>query len=183
MAGEDAFEKQAAAMAAPPPKKFVPGIRSIVYAFILFLVFGLAAGQVGIWSWVLQHHGNIKRVYDYPSREIMQTGNLLFFSGLLTLVVALGAIVLPLFFSAFLWFCIFVFNIVGAAIFTVHVPFSATSSSTSDPSWARFAGEYKYWVAMEAVSWCLMGLTFILFVAVAADAAMAKNKRHYLLGQ
>ncbi|GAA5945788.1 hypothetical protein JCM10213_002728 [Rhodosporidiobolus nylandii] len=182
MAGDDAFEKQAAAMAAPPPKKWVPSARSFVYAVLLFLLFGLAAGQVGIWSWVLQHHGNIKRVYDYPSREVMQTGNALFAIALVTLLVALGAYVLPLFFQAFLWFCIFVFNIVCGAILTVKIPFSASSSSTSNPNWARFSGEAGYWVGYEALAWTVMGLSLIMFVMVVADAAMAKQKRHYLLG-
>ncbi|TNY24595.1 hypothetical protein DMC30DRAFT_386900 [Rhodotorula diobovata] len=140
MAGEkpDAFAEQQAALNAPPPKKWVPSARAFGYAILLFLLFGVACGQLGIWSYFLQKLGNIRRVEDYPNRETMQTGNMLFATSLMcvsaqafqafqparradllkplrsTILVALGAPFSPLLFLAFLFFVVAVMNIVGA---------------------------------------------------------------------
>ncbi|BGP38838.1 hypothetical protein JCM10450v2_002792 [Rhodotorula kratochvilovae] len=184
MAGDhDAFAEQQAALNAPPPPKWRATARSIAYAVLLFLIFGVACGQMGIWSYFLQSYGNIRRVQDYPNRETMQTGNMLFANSLITIVVALGAPWLPLFFQAFMWFAIFVMDIVGAGILTHQIPFSASSCSTSNANWARFAGDCKSWVAYEALAWTNWALTFLLFCLILADAFSAKHKRHYLLGE
>lgn len=42
-AEKDDFARQAEAMNAPPPPKFVMGLRSIVYGVLVFLLFGLGA--------------------------------------------------------------------------------------------------------------------------------------------
>lgn len=61
MAGENDFEKQAAEMQAPPPPKYSAGLKSTVYIVLLFLIFGLSCGVLGIWSWELQHYGNFRQ--------------------------------------------------------------------------------------------------------------------------
>ncbi|GAA5945567.1 hypothetical protein JCM3775_002635 [Rhodotorula graminis] len=204
---KDAFAEQQAQMNAPPPPKWRPSLRSFAYALGLFLLFGIGAsfvrvlrvwhavvqdvrdqacGQLGIWSWALQKYGNIRRVEDYPNAETMQTGNMLFATSLITILVTLGAPFLPLLFLAFLLFAVFVMNIVGAGILTHQIPFEAGSCSTSNANWARFLPDCKKWVAYEALAWTAFALAFVLFCAVLADVfAFAKkrqHKRHYLLG-
>jgi hypothetical protein len=61
MAGETDFEKQAAEMAKPPPPKYTAGPRSTAYVVLLFFIFGLSCGVLGIWSYVLQHYGNFRQ--------------------------------------------------------------------------------------------------------------------------
>lgn len=94
-------------------------------------------------------------------------------------------------------------------IFTVHVPFSASSCSTSSAKWSRFTGQCGYYVGLEALAWTLckprrisvslerpdnvgltctraiaaVGLMFVWFVMIIADVFMTKRKRHYLLGK
>ncbi|GAA6034405.1 hypothetical protein JCM8097_002709 [Rhodosporidiobolus ruineniae] len=185
MAGDD-FEKQAAAMAAPPPKKWVPSARSFIYAVLLFLTFACATAQMGLWSWALQTYGNNKKVFNYPSAEVMMTGNELFFNGILTMLVALGAPFLPILFQSFLWFAIWVMDCVSASILTYHMPFTASSCSVSpDSTWLRFVPDCKKWVAFEAMSWTVFALAFVLFVMTLVDFIQGKKReggRHYLLG-
>ncbi|GAA6055954.1 hypothetical protein JCM3770_005615 [Rhodotorula araucariae] len=184
MPDKDAFAEQQAALNAPPPPKWRSTLRSYGYVALLFLIFGIACGQMGIWSWVLQRNGNIRRVEDYPNRETMQTGNMLFATSLITILVALGAPWLPLLFQSFLWFTVFVMNIVGAGILTHQIPFGASSCSTSNANWARFADHCKIWVAYEALAWTNFALAFLLFCLILADVFGAKHrKRHYLLGE
>ncbi|GAA5837173.1 hypothetical protein JCM11251_005276 [Rhodosporidiobolus azoricus] len=179
------FEKQAAAMNAPPPKKYVAGLRSSIYVVALFLIFGLATAEMGIWSYFSQHYGNIRRVNDWPSGYVMRTSNLLFFNSLLSMLLALGAFALPLLFQAFMWFAAMVMWITGAGILTVEMPFSASSCGVgSSQNWIPFLDDCKLWVAFEALAWTLFGLTFVLTVAIVADWFVnhKKAKRHYLLG-
>ncbi|GAA6008529.1 hypothetical protein JCM10207_007144 [Rhodosporidiobolus poonsookiae] len=164
MAGDD-FEKQAAAMAAPPPAKFVMGARSIIYTFILFLIFCLSVTEFGLWSWQLQTLGNLKHIENYPSGYILRTGNLLFFDGIYTMLVAMGAFTLPLFFQAFLWFASAVMFATGSGIFTVEVPFSASNHTTTLANWVAQQPHAKIWVAEYAVGWTLFALTLIMFAA------------------
>ncbi|GAA5900220.1 hypothetical protein JCM6882_002278 [Rhodosporidiobolus microsporus] len=179
------FEKQAAAMNAPPPKKYVAGLRSSVYVIALFFIFGLATAEMGIWADFSQSYGNIKRINDWPSGYVMRTANLAFFNSLFTMLIALGAAVLPLLFQAFLWFCAMVMWITAAGILTVEMPFNASSCGVgSDSNWLPFVDDCKLWVAYEALAWTLFGLTIIMTVAVTADffVNVKKSKRHYLLG-
>ncbi|GAA5911413.1 hypothetical protein JCM8208_005052 [Rhodotorula glutinis] len=183
---KDAFAQQQEAMNAPPPPKWRPSLRSFAYALGLFLLFGVACGQMGIWSWALQKYGNIRRVEDYPNAETMQTGNMLFATSLITILVTLGAPFLPLLFLAFLLFAVFVMNIVGAGILTHQIPFKAGSCSTSNANWARFLPDCKKWVAYEALAWTAFALAYVLFCAILTDvfgfAKKRQHKRHYLLG-
>lgn len=50
------------------PARWVSGLRAFGYAFGSFLVFGLAAGQIGIVSDLFQKYGNL--VDNYPSHMI-----------------------------------------------------------------------------------------------------------------
>lgn len=195
MAGEkpDAFAEQQAALNAPPPKKWVPSARAFGYAILLFLLFGVACGQLGIWSYFLQKLGNIRRVEDYPNRETMQTGNMLFATSLITILVALGAPFSPLLFLAFLFFVVAVMNIVGAGILTDQIPFSTGCSAVSSPSWQPQQDDCKKWVAYEALAWTNFALAWLLLCLLLADVFNSKkkakrdsegaHKRHYLLGQ
>lgn len=92
----------------------------------------------------------------------------------------------------------------------MHVPFSASSCSTSSAKWARFVGSCKYYVGLEALAWTLctcclsrpvipgqrengrliwllfppaVGLMFVWFCLLIADVFMTKRKRHYMLGK
>ncbi|GAA5861373.1 hypothetical protein JCM8547_006110 [Rhodosporidiobolus lusitaniae] len=179
MAGDNDFEKQAAAMAAPPPKKFVPGLKSTVYAVMLFLIFGVACGVLGIWSYVLQHYGNFRHIENYPNRMVMMTGNMLFFNSLFSILLVAGAAVLPLFFQALMWFANFVMWTTGAGIFTRQVPFSAGQCHPANLSanWLNIVNDCKLWVAMMGLSWTLFALTLILFIAVLVDMAGSRSKR------
>merc|ERR1711939_424225 len=170
MAGEkpDAFAEQQAALNAPPPKKWVPSARAFGYAILLFLLFGVACGQLGIWSYFLQKLGNIRRVEDYPNRETMQTGNMLFATSLITILV-------------------------GAGILTDQIPFSTGCSAVSSPSWQPQQDDCKKWVAYEALAWTNFALAWLLLCLLLADVYNSKkkakrdsegaHKRHYLLGQ
>lgn len=50
------------------PARWVTGARAIGYTVASFLVFGLAAGQIGIVSALFQKYGNL--VDNYPSHMI-----------------------------------------------------------------------------------------------------------------
>jgi hypothetical protein len=86
-------------------KKYTPGPRSTAYVVLLFLILGTSSGVLGIWSWELQRAGNFRQfvfflsspssfcidyslcsIENYPSRETMQTGNMLFTTSILYVV-------------------------------------------------------------------------------------------------
>ncbi|GAA5961423.1 hypothetical protein JCM8115_003444 [Rhodotorula mucilaginosa] len=168
---------------AHPPKKFVMGGKSIGYMTLVGLTFGVAAGALGITSYFLQKYGNIFNVQRYPDRYTMHTINLGLFNSIWTILICLGAYALPLIFLAFLVFTALVMWACVGGIFTVHVPFSASSCSTSSAKWARFVGSCKYYVGLEALAWTLFGLMFVWFCLLIADVFMTKRKRHYMLAR
>ncbi|GAA5975473.1 hypothetical protein JCM10908_005172 [Rhodotorula pacifica] len=168
---------------AHPPKKFVKGGKAFGYLTLIALTFGVSAGALGITSYFLQRYGNIYNVDRYPDRYTMHTINLGLFNSIWSILIALGAYALPLIFLAFLVFSALVMWATIGGIFTVHVPFSASSCSTSSAKWSRFVSSCHYYVALEALAWTLFGLMFVWFVMIIADVVMTKRKRHYLLGE
>ncbi|GAA5905325.1 uncharacterized protein JCM6883_006359 [Sporobolomyces salmoneus] len=125
MAGDN-FEEKAAEMNRPV-RKFIPSARAIGYAVCFFIYFGLAAGQVGLTSQQLQKYGNT--VYNYPNAQTKHVVGLLLYSGIASLLMALGSAYLPLFFLAFLLFAHCVIDIVGAGLLNHQLPFNGWSNS------------------------------------------------------
>ncbi|GJN87620.1 hypothetical protein Rhopal_000575-T1 [Rhodotorula paludigena] len=173
-AEKDDFARQAEAMNAPPPPKFVMGLRSIVYGVLVFLLFGLD---------FLQTYGNLFHPENYPSPMYMRTINLNVFNSIFTLLIALCSVVFPLLFTAFLLFASCVMWATAGGILVTRTPFTAGSCNADNANWERFVDDCNMYVANYALSWTLFALTLILLVAIVADVFMTKHKRHYLLGQ
>ncbi|GAA5962826.1 hypothetical protein JCM21900_004100 [Sporobolomyces salmonicolor] len=182
MAGDDNFEKQAAAMAAPPPKKWVNGARTFAYAFVFFLIFGLACGELGITSDQLQKYGNA--VVRYPNSETKHIIGLYLFNSIFTILLCLGGAWLPLYFFSFLIFAASTIWIVGAGILEHQIPWSTSCGNRDSVSapWNRFGDDCHEYIAMEALGWTSWALMLIVAVVVFVDAYKAKEKRHFVFG-
>ncbi|GAA6063252.1 hypothetical protein JCM10212_003615 [Sporobolomyces blumeae] len=183
MSGED-FEEKAAEMNAPH-RKFVPSARSIGYAVAFFIIFGLAAGQVGTTSKMLQKYGNA--VVRYPDAETKHVIGLLLFTGIASLLLALGSPFSPLYFLSFMTFALSVISITGAGILNHEIPFNASCSNTGSVTgnWAGFGSDCKVMVGLEGISWALWAVQFLVAIGLFVDAfthGKKGHKRHYVYG-
>jgi hypothetical protein len=158
-----------------------------------FIWFGLAAGQVGLTSQQLQKYGNT--VYNYPNAQTKHVIGLLLFSGIASLLIALGSPYLPLFFLAFVVFSMLVIDIVGQSRFrdfssdTVTDIFMFIGAGLLNhqlPLGGNFSSDSNIYKGLEGVSWAKFAVGLILFAILIADAVMhskRQQKRHYVYGQ
>ncbi|GAA6012806.1 hypothetical protein JCM11491_002568 [Sporobolomyces phaffii] len=171
MAGDD-FEAKAAEMNRPITK-FETGPRPIAYGVGFFVLFGLAAAQVGLTSQQLQKYGNA--VMYYPNAQTKHVIGLLLFSGIASLLTALGSPYLPLFFLAFVVFAMSVIDIVGAGLINHQLPLAA--------QWSSDSNIYR---GLEGVSWAKWAVGLLLAIALIVDGvthAKKQLKRHYVYGE
>ncbi|GAA5939657.1 uncharacterized protein JCM15063_005247 [Sporobolomyces koalae] len=184
MSGDDFAEK--AAEMQRPIKKFIPGARTIAYGIGFFLLFGLAAGQVGLTSQQLQKYGD--PVVRYPNAQTKHLVGLLLFSGIASLLIALGSPYLPLYFLAFIVFAISVIDITSAGLLHHQLPFGTKCNGNGGNYgvWTGFVSDCKIYTGLEGVSWAKWAVGLIIAVALFADAfthAKKHHKRHYVYGQ
>ncbi|ORY90648.1 hypothetical protein BCR35DRAFT_299197 [Leucosporidium creatinivorum] len=163
------------------PARWVSGIRAFGYAFASFLVFGLAAGQIGIVAELFQKYGN--EPANYPSHMIKYTLGLILFNALLSLLLVIGSYWAPSFFFVFVVFANMVMWITSAGVLNRAEPYRAGNcGSTFSPPFDRFVGDCKLYAASEALSWTLWALTFVLMITLILDFFVLKNKKKTVYG-
>lgn len=184
------------AQTVPPPKPFVAGPRLYGYAVALFILFALAAVQVGMSSAILHRHGNFMGNYPdamakrgklsvhhscscFGSRRLTRTSlvvGLDLFNGIICLLTAMFAYASPLYLLAFLLFAESVMWVVSAGILYQQTPYTGTSCPTVTGPWLLAAGDCKESLTLHAVSWTLWIVTLALAVAIVANTAMAAKR-------
>lgn len=147
-------------------------------------------------------------VVNYPNMQTKHLVGLLLFSGIASLLVALGSPYLPLFFLAFLVFAMSVIDIVGesgfencsaverelktqysetgAGLLNHQLPFNASCSNGATGAWANFGSDCKIYTALEGVSWAKWAIGLLLTVALVVDAVLhskKQQKRHFVYGE
>ncbi|KAK4052157.1 hypothetical protein OIV83_002452 [Microbotryomycetes sp. JL201] len=161
-----------------PIVRYKPGVRAYAYAATFFIVFALAAAQIGFVSYLFQKFGNL--VDLYPNRSTKYSLGAVLFGGIWTLLWVLGAYwlpMIPLIFAVFTTMGVFVGT---GAVFAKNLGSSCSSAVAFQAP--QFQDDCNVYTGIHALSWCLFGICLFLTGALAYDAFGAKPHKKTAFG-
>ncbi|TFK38763.1 hypothetical protein BDQ12DRAFT_651100 [Crucibulum laeve] len=147
-------------------RKFVPSLRSILYALAFFLAFALTVTELGLVSQQLHKYGN--QYTNYASMEYKNALGLLLAAVIMSLLFTLFHFQLGPGQAAFIAFILAVFFGTGAGVVFQTTPFKGTScgrpASAYPEKWQPYAHECSKIVSIQAVAWTLWGLYIFIMI-------------------
>ncbi|PPQ74682.1 hypothetical protein CVT26_007665 [Gymnopilus dilepis] len=148
-------------------RRFVPSIRSFLYAIAFILIFCCTCAELGFVSQQIHKYG--RWPWNYASLEYRNILGLLLAGVIISLLVVIFHVYLPIGFVALFSLVLAVFFGTGAGVIRQTTPFRGSSCSSKPvdaypQKWQPYAHECSRIVAMEGFAWALFALyTFMLF--------------------
>ncbi|KAF8958678.1 hypothetical protein BDZ97DRAFT_1840841 [Flammula alnicola] len=147
-------------------RRFVPSIRSILYALGFFLIFSLTCAELGLVSQQIHKFGRFAE--NYASLEYKNSLGLLLAAVIISLLLCFAHFWTPVGVATFVALILAVFFGTGAGIIQKTTPFTGhgchkLSQNDYPEKWRPFFQQCSRIVAIQGVAWSLWVLYVWLF--------------------